>query len=445
VELNEAIDRIVRHHWKLISACVVFGLAVALIVPDASTTYTASARVVLNVPDPTTVSEAAAVADMARAIATGPQTVGDALRSAGLTDDPVSFAKNNVSVSSLGSSGVLQVSVKEAHPAVAQTLANALSDALVKAPTSAGGQSTTLQRVDTELATLANQISHMDQRMAGLSAEAAREGTGSQAQIQMENLAARRSTLASQQTVAQSARYTLIVSMASTPQARVVAPAERPTSADASPLIPNVVLGLLLGLILGLALATGAETVSPTVVGGRGAARVIGAPLLGSIHPSRLGLFDPSPVAERIRIVAASVGDRVVELVPATGTMDLEPLASGLRDGLKRARGSDPSIRVFDGGLDGRRGVGQVLVVPHTIKRRELDEAADLLSIGKTPLLGILSVRGSIREDAEPDALVAEVTPRSEASRSEASRSEASRSEASRSEASRSEARKVVS
>ncbi len=74
MELDEAIQRIVRHHLKLIALCAALGVALGFAASQGAATYTASARVVMDLPDPASVSEAAAIADTARAVVTGPQT-----------------------------------------------------------------------------------------------------------------------------------------------------------------------------------------------------------------------------------------------------------------------------------------------------------------------------------------------------------------------------------
>jgi capsular polysaccharide biosynthesis protein len=413
VELDEAIQRIVRHHWKLIAVCAAFGVTLGLVLSQGASTYTASARVVLDLPDPTTVSEAAAIADTARAVVTSPQLVTEALGAAGSDADPTLFARDDISVASLGSSGVLLVSVKAKDPRAAMTIADSLSSQLIRARQTSGGESDAIAQLDARLTDLETTLSRIDGRMSSLAVDAAVAGPGSSAQLLLNQLSAKRDALAQQQISAESERSSLIVAEATSPQAAIVARAELPTEPDASPLVLNMGLGLLLGLVLGVALAAGSETVRPTVVGGAAAARLLQVPLLGSIRLDRGASFDPAPIADRIRITALAEGAPIVELVPADASMDLEPIAAELRRVLNVDQEPELSLRVIESRHTGE-DVAEVIVAPHTIKRAELEHAVELVSLARLPLLGVVSVRGSFRpeEPEQSPTIVREVPER---------------------------------
>ena len=76
MELNEAARRILGQHWRLIALFVALGVGVGALLHHGDVkTYTASTRLVLDTPDPTSRQESAAIADAAKAIATSPAQV----------------------------------------------------------------------------------------------------------------------------------------------------------------------------------------------------------------------------------------------------------------------------------------------------------------------------------------------------------------------------------
>ena len=101
-------------------------------------------RVVLDIPDPTSVSEATVIADTARATVMPAGPIHDALESAHVTADPVVFAREDVAVSSLGSSGIVELSATADSPTAAARIAISLAVSLVKRRQEISGQSDAL-------------------------------------------------------------------------------------------------------------------------------------------------------------------------------------------------------------------------------------------------------------------------------------------------------------
>ena len=136
MELNDAARRILGQHWRLIAALALVGILLAAVahVGDHKT-YTASARLVLGTQDPKTQAEAASIADTAKAIATSPAVARNALRASGapVERDPLDFARHDVSVESVGASGVLQLLVKDGESARAARIANSLTREVIAA------------------------------------------------------------------------------------------------------------------------------------------------------------------------------------------------------------------------------------------------------------------------------------------------------------------------
>src|SRR5207248_6065006 len=119
----------------------------------AGTSYTASARLVLDTPDPKSRTEAAAIADTAQAIATSPAQVQAALQRIRLDRDSINVADHDVTVRPLGTSGVLQLSVKDRNAQAAAAIANSLADQVIRARLriSSGALQTALARIGKQI------------------------------------------------------------------------------------------------------------------------------------------------------------------------------------------------------------------------------------------------------------------------------------------------------
>src|ERR1700674_1536271 len=158
MDLQEVIRRILFGHWVVITACVV--LAAGAIVTFhlfETPTYTASTRVVLDAPAPTSGTEATSVADAAKAIATSPSHVIAALNVAGVVRDPVKVI-SNITLTPLGTSGVLVLTVTDSNAGAAAGIANALANDLIQTrlAVSPAAQKAAL---DTQIKTVTDQIS----------------------------------------------------------------------------------------------------------------------------------------------------------------------------------------------------------------------------------------------------------------------------------------------
>src|ERR1700693_319413 len=132
MDLQEVIRRILFGHWVVILVCVVLtaGAMVTYHLFDTPM-YTASTRVVLDAPAPTSGTEATAVADAAKAIVTSPTHIMAALNVAGATRDPVKLT-STITLVPLGTSGILQLTVKDVNPQAAAAIANALAADLIQ-------------------------------------------------------------------------------------------------------------------------------------------------------------------------------------------------------------------------------------------------------------------------------------------------------------------------
>jgi capsular polysaccharide biosynthesis protein len=133
VDLSEAFARIVGRRSKLIVLLVVLGLALGFFVSRGTSDYKATARLVLPGAGPVNSDQAGVISDTARAVATGPNLVQSVLNELNVSRNARVVAAKHVTVRSLGTSGVVALSVTDTNAAVAQKLANGIARATVDA------------------------------------------------------------------------------------------------------------------------------------------------------------------------------------------------------------------------------------------------------------------------------------------------------------------------
>jgi len=237
------------------------------------TEYSATVRLALGTGDPSNQAQSTVVGDTARALATGPGLVGDALRTVGARRDPVSTALHHVDAQVLGSSGVVSLSVSDTNAAVAIALANAIGDEVVRAHEDMvhGRDAATLDRVQTDIAQTERSIASLDthikavgplfdviQPIGGMSLSERPWAEPNQLLRERADLVQGLLSLNSERASVEAARalhaQDVIVD-------RAAAPAERVPGQ----LVPYLALGGLLGLALGVGLAATLETLRPTL------------------------------------------------------------------------------------------------------------------------------------------------------------------------------------
>jgi uncharacterized protein involved in exopolysaccharide biosynthesis len=164
LELGDAIQRILRRHWNVIVLALVVGLAIPVVAHARDKKqYVATSRMVIDAADPKNSQASTALADAAQGIVTSPGRVASALRKAHATRNVTDFAANNVNIKVVGTSGVVDLSVKDTRPTVARVVANDLASQLVEARQEvAGGDLPQL------IENLNAQISAATQRIADL-------------------------------------------------------------------------------------------------------------------------------------------------------------------------------------------------------------------------------------------------------------------------------------
>jgi capsular polysaccharide biosynthesis protein len=403
MDLQEVIRRIFFGHWVVIIACVVVsaGAIVTYHLFDTPT-YTASTRVVLDAPAPTSGTEATAVADAAKAIVTSPTHVIAALNAAGVVRDPVKVT-SNITLTPIGTSGILLLTVKDANAVAAAGIANALADDLIQTrlAVSPAAQKAAL---DAQVKTVTDQITALNLESASLKnqlqslpVDPSNPQTASvKAQILADRISAddnEVATLTQQLIHLDTERSSLGSASDTTPS--VIDKATVPIQADPSRLPIDLALALIIGSVLGVALAATLETFRPTLANGDSVAKALGVPVLGWI-PDASGTLPT-----RLKLAAAGADVRALELVGLGETPeDLHALARSLRGSLGQGQGEGKGLAIFsfdDAPARFRNGQAPpsafVLVAHGRIRKGALAPVVDLVSLSGRPLLGIIAHR----------------------------------------------------
>jgi capsular polysaccharide biosynthesis protein len=402
MDLQEVVKRILFGHWVVIVACVALSAgAIVTYHLFGTPMYTASTRVVLDAPAPTSGTEATSVADAAKAIVTSPTHVVAALNAAGVVRDPVKVI-SNINLTSLGTSGVLLLTVTDSNAVAAAGIANALADDLIQTrlAVSPAAQKAAL---DSQVSAVTDQISALNVEIASLKQQLQSlpvdpsnpQAASVRAQILADRITAddnEVATLTQRLIHLDSERSSLGSASDTTPS--VIDKATVPTKPDPSRLPIDLALALIIGSVLGVALAAGMETFRPTLAGSDSVARALGAPILGWI-PDATGTLPT-----RLKLAAAAADVRTLELVGLGETVDLPSLARNLRGSLTQGQSDGKGLAIFavdDVPAKYRNGQAPasafVLVAHGKIRKGALAAVVDLVSLSGRPLLGIIAYR----------------------------------------------------
>ena len=408
----------------LVLVMVLLGIGVGLGLHwNDKPSYQGSARILVTASDPTSSSQAAAVADTIRGLATGQSLVQRALDSIGARRDSAHVATYGVTVQGLGSSGVVELQVTDPDPTVALQLTNAIAREVVAQRTDAAsaGLQAQMGALQEKLDAVQAQVAAVDDQLAAVSKEAGSldPTVANRAAAERAQLLAKRAELTGQATIYTTSRADLGAQLATHPQAEVVDAAQGPALEVTPRQLPDVALGGLLGLVLGVAIAGGLETLRPTVMGRMAIARSLQSPVLGEVRRYAAG-WSPADVLEtasHIGLAATGAEVRRVDLMGTSDHIDLPRLAAAVGKELTHltVEVADPDTIVArvvsDGDPEGsqsgarvrRTGParGLVLVVPEAVKLADLEPARDFLAISGWPLLGVV-----IAQRANPLALV---------------------------------------
>lgn len=416
MDLQEVIRRILLGHWAVILAFVVasVGGVVAYHFFDTPM-YSASTRVVLDAPAPTSGTEATAVADAAKAIVTSPTHVIAALNTAGVVRDPVKVT-SNITLAPLGTSGVLLLTVRDSNPIAAAGIANALAEDLIQTRL-AVSPAAKKAALDAQLKTVTDQISTLNlevvslkDQLKNLPVDPSNPQTAAvKAQILTDRITAddnEVATLTQQLLHLDSERAGLGSGSATTPS--IIDIAAVPTKSDPSRLPIDLALALIVGVVLGVVTAAALETFRPTLASGDAVAKALGVPILGWI-PDTSGTL-----AQRLRLAADAADIRALELIGLGHTPYLSALARSLRSPLSQGQGEGNGVAIYaieDAPARSRNGQappsGFVLVAPGRIKKSALAPVLELISISGRPLLGVVGAKPDHDERTQPPTVKA--------------------------------------
>jgi capsular polysaccharide biosynthesis protein len=414
MELNDALRRIIGQHWRLLTACLIGGMALGLFFAPHAKEYSASVRLVLDTPDPVARQQSQAIADTAKAIATSSSEVSRALHKARVErGDPVEFAKTHVLVSALGSSGILQLSVTDRNSRAAASIANALASGLIqtRSEVTNGQADSVFASLERRSAGLSRKIAAATDNVNSLNLQIASAGTLRNANALRDQRDAAQQNLDSlsqEKSVLESERVSLLSTSAQRPRPQIISPATAPAKPESTGRMAYLILGALVGLALGLGLAGMIETLRPTLVGSETLATELNAALLGKLQD------DPSAttsanIGARLRLAAEAAGVGNVALLATGADVDLDTVTTSLRASASGRAPHQNGTPAASSGLhepaklriapfepmdppfnNGRRS-GLVLVSPTALKKTELADVSHLLKASNLPLLGLIT------------------------------------------------------
>ena len=331
MEIDEVAARLLRQYWALMLLCIALPiLAIGYTVAKQPPLYAASARIVSGSTVPASNAQADALASQIQGIATGRTAAAKALQTAGVTRNLSSFVANNVSVSGLGGSQVIDLKVTDRNPKVAAALAKALAQEVVISINNTGqsGLSAALKAIDQEIVRLSEQHGVVQ-------AQAAANPHNQDLQSKLAGL---------DQVIANFSgdRSRLLIQASTQGLANVIDEPGVPLKPESKALTQKLGLAGVLGLVAGILIAAILETIRPTVPGARRVSRRLGAPTLGQLRSADMDgerTPDLETLAVRLRLAATHADVSTIALVDVNGEHDLADLAYGLERSLKASGG----------------------------------------------------------------------------------------------------------
>ena len=347
MEIDEVAARLLRQYWAVLAVCMVVPLvAVAFLTAKQSNIYAASARIITGSTVPQTSAAADAVASQVEAIATGRSAVTQALHAAGAHRNLNDFSSQDIAVSGLGSSQVIDLTVTDRSPRVAQQVARALAVEAVRSINNVGqsGLKAALTANDQE-------INRLSQQRAVKAQKAAAQPQNQQLQSELAGM---------DQVIANFSgdRSRLLIQAGTLGLAGVIDEPALPARPQSKASVQKLGLAALLGLVAGILIVSVAEILRPTVPGARRVSRRLGVPMLGQLSKEDLtGARTPSvgEMALRLRLVGAHAELRTIALVDADGKRELGPLAAGLTQSVRFSAAEAPGYPGVDGETAGNQ------------------------------------------------------------------------------------------
>jgi capsular polysaccharide biosynthesis protein len=412
VEASEAIRRIFwRHRWLLLILLIVPAVGVVALREHQPVAYSASASVQGQGTTPDAQTQVSAIQSRVTAVATDPVTVHRAITAAGVKRDSISVAKNDVSVSPLGSSAVMVLTVTDPSRPAAVKLAGSLATVVVRQLNQIGVQDNPeLSKLNASILQLTNRRNKLVSELDNATASGV-QSTSVQAQSLLAQLSATEQELATEESTSQQILSTL---SANTGASVVSTPS---TASGASRhAVTYGALAAVLGLVLGLLFASLREIIRPTIAQPSAGARELGTIPLGNatVAGDRITGIDDD-ISVRLSLTAQRAGASTIVLTGPCSGARLAALADTLNRDLPGGRpGRESAVNIGTGhpvGLHDRRlgirvvalpdirlgerphDAALVVVLTAFAPRRSLDEAADLSAATDWPILGVIGLR----------------------------------------------------
>ncbi|MEU8797937.1 hypothetical protein [Spirillospora sp. NPDC048819] len=314
MEIDEVAARVVRSYWAVLLIMTVLPLTlVALLMSAQQPPSVAKSRLQAGgeATDAATGDAGVSiVVSQVKAFATGDTLLREVLRRQGIDRSVPKLAKA-IGVSGLGTSTVVELSVKDADPVVARKLADAIGAEVVK-EINASNQGAIRQRL--------NEIDKRARQLEGRLGPLSRRAAGPVPDIGAAN---ERERVQSELTDLRSNRSDLLTQLTSAGTASVVQPAVLAPKSD--PMVMMSAIAGLVGLVGGILIAVVTEMVRPTIPGQRRVARRLGVPLLGWADGGPAQLAD---LGRRVRLAAKKEDVGRVTLVGAPGPLPAELVSS---------------------------------------------------------------------------------------------------------------------
>ncbi|MGI5207008.1 hypothetical protein ACQEU6_36205 [Spirillospora sp. CA-108201] len=315
MEIDEVAARVVRSYWALLLVMTVLPLVLVGLAMNgreppytAGTRLQASSRATDAAPGDAGVS---IVVSQVKAFATSENLLGGVLRQQRVDRSTLKTAKA-IGVTGLGTSTVVELSVKDRDPAVARRLADAIGAAVVK-EINESNQGSVRRQMDG----IDKRVRDLEKKLGPLSRRA-----GAQPNPDI-GAANERERVQAELTDLRSNRSDLQTQLSSAGTASVVQPAV--LAPRTNPVVMTAAVAGLVGLVGGILIAVVTETARPTIPGQRRVARRLGVPLLGWVDREPEQLAD---LGRRIRLAVKKEGVGRIALVGAPGPLPADLVSS---------------------------------------------------------------------------------------------------------------------
>lgn len=309
MELDEVAARVFRSYWPLLAVMTAVPLAlVALLMNGREPAAVAESRLQAGSAAEAVSGDGSAsiVVSQVQAFATSENLLSSVL-AAERIDRPARKVAKAIKVSGLGTSTVVELSVRDRDPAVALRLTDAVGAEVVRQinEKNHGTIRRRIREIDKRVRKLEDRLGPLARQASGPVPDIGAANERERVQAELSDLRSNRSDLMTQLTAS---------GTASVVQPAVIAPSR-------NPMIMMAAIAGLAGLVAGILVAVVTETLRPTIPGQRRVARRLGVPLLGRTGEGPAQLAD---LGRRIRLAARKEDVDRVALVGAPGPLPPE-------------------------------------------------------------------------------------------------------------------------